>query len=75
MEKISEHLCEPLRKCLKDEDAYVRKTAAICVAKMYDMSPRLVEDQGFLDMLRDAVSDSNGMVKIFDFCRMIDRLD
>uniref|UniRef100_A0A2K5X0U6 Adaptor related protein complex 2 subunit beta 1 n=1 Tax=Macaca fascicularis TaxID=9541 RepID=A0A2K5X0U6_MACFA len=32
VDKITEYLCEPLRKCLKDEDPYVRKTAAVCVA-------------------------------------------
>jgi hypothetical protein len=51
-----------LRKCLKDEDPYVRKTAAVCVAKLHDINAQLVEDQGFLDMLRDLLSDSNPMV-------------
>jgi len=62
VDKITEHLCEPLRKCLKDEDPYVRKTAAVCVAKLYDINQQLVDDQGFLDMLRDLLSDSNPMV-------------
>ncbi|CAF4070851.1 unnamed protein product [Rotaria sp. Silwood2] len=62
VDKITEHLCEPLRKCLKDEDPYVRKTAAVCVAKLYDINQQLVFDQGFLDMLKDLLSDSNPMV-------------
>lgn len=62
VDKITEYLCEPLRKCLKDEDPYVRKTAAVCVAKLYDISSGLVEDQGFLDQLRELLSDSNPMV-------------
>ena len=62
VDKITEYLCEPLRKCLKDEDPYVRKTAAVCVAKLYDIEPGLVEDQGFLDALHDLLSDSNPMV-------------
>ncbi|XP_051175824.1 AP-1 complex subunit beta-1 isoform X2 [Leptopilina boulardi] len=62
VEKITEYLCEPLRKCLKDEDPYVRKTAAVCVAKLYDIKASLVEDQGFLDQLKDLLSDSNPMV-------------
>ena len=65
VDKITEHLCEPLRKCLKDEDPYVRKTAAVCVAKLYDINQQLVDDQGFLDMLRDLLSDSNPMVIVF----------
>lgn len=51
----------PLSKT-KDKDPYVRKTAAICVAKLYDMSPELVESQGFLDQLTQLLSDSNPTV-------------
>lgn len=67
VDKITEYLCEPLRKCLKDEDPYVRKTAAVCVAKLHDINAQLVEDQGFLDTLKDLISDSNPMVIIFCF--------
>jgi HEAT repeat protein len=66
VDKITEYLCEPLRKCLKDEDPYVRKTAAVCVAKLHDINAQLVEDQGFLDSLRDLLSDSNPMVNNWD---------
>ncbi|CAI5735450.1 unnamed protein product [Peronospora farinosa] len=62
VDRITEYLCEPLRRCLKDEDPYVRKTAAICVSKLYDINPDMVEVQGFLDMLRDLISDSNPTV-------------
>ena len=40
----------------QDEDPYVRKTAAMCVAKLHDINAELVEDRGFLDSLK--VSDS-----------------
>jgi AP-1 complex subunit beta-1 len=62
VEKITEYLCEPLSRCLKDEDPYVRKTAAVCVAKLFDISPELVEDRGFVDTLRDMISDANPTV-------------
>ncbi len=62
VEKITEYLREPLSRCLRDEDPYVRKTAAVCVAKLYDISPDLVEDRGFLDILRDLISDANPTV-------------
>ena len=62
VEKITEYLCEPLNRCLKDEDPYVRKTAAVCVAKLHDISPELVEDRGFIDTLRDLISDANPTV-------------
>jgi AP-1 complex subunit beta-1 len=40
----------------------VRKTAAICVAKLYDINAELVEDRGFLEALKDLISDNNPMV-------------
>lgn len=36
---ITEYLFDPLKAAIKDEDSYVRKTAAICIAKLYDVSP------------------------------------
>ena len=42
----------------QDDDPYVRKTAAVCVAKLYDIAPELVEDRGFLDTLRVCVMTS-----------------
>lgn len=62
VEKISEYLCTPLRQGLKDEDPYVRKTSAMCVAKLHDINPTLVEEQGFLPSLRNLINDSNPMV-------------
>ena len=62
VEKITEYLCEPLSRCLKDEDPYVRKTAAVCTAKLYDISPDLVEERGFLDTLHELISDPNPTV-------------
>lgn len=46
----------------QDDDPYVRKTAAICVAKLYDINAELVEDRGFLESLKDLISDNNPMV-------------
>lgn len=60
--RITEYLCQPLHKCLRDTDPYVRKTAAICVAKLHEISPELVETQGFLDALTDLLSDGKPMV-------------
>jgi len=74
VDKITEYLCEPLRKCLKDEDPYVRKTAAVCVAKLHDINAQLVEDQGFLDTLKDLISDSNPMVIILCFLYLVQQM-
>eukprot|EP00285_Hemiselmis_virescens_P003022 CAMPEP_0173411922 /NCGR_PEP_ID=MMETSP1356-20130122/78300_1 /TAXON_ID=77927 ORGANISM="Hemiselmis virescens, Strain PCC157" /NCGR_SAMPLE_ID=MMETSP1356 /ASSEMBLY_ACC=CAM_ASM_000847 /LENGTH=489 /DNA_ID=CAMNT_0014373745 /DNA_START=35 /DNA_END=1500 /DNA_ORIENTATION=- len=62
VEQITEYLTTPLAKALKDEDPYVRKTACMCVCKLYDISPELVRDQGFIDSLRDLIADPNPMV-------------
>merc|ERR1719437_393174 len=62
VDRITEYLCEPLRKALRDDDPYVRKTAAVCVAKLYDIAPDLVVERGFLDTLHDLISDSNPSV-------------
>lgn len=51
VERVTEYLADPLRQSLHDSDPYVRKTAAIAVAKMYDTNPQLVEDQGFVFVL------------------------
>ena len=37
---------------MQDDDPYVRKTAVVCVAKLYDIAPDLVEDRGFLETLQ-----------------------
>jgi len=62
VDRITEYLCEPLARALRDEDPYVRKTAAVCVAKLYDIAPSLVEERGFLETLHDLISDSNPSV-------------
>lgn len=60
--RITDYLAEPLSRALRDTDPYVKKTAALCVAKLYDINAELVEEQGFLDELRNMISDSNAMV-------------
>jgi len=46
VDRIVEHLVEPLARGLADRDPYVRKTAALCVAKMFDINRELVEEHG-----------------------------
>ena len=36
--------------------------AAIYVAKLYDINAELVEDKGFLESLKDLISDNNPMM-------------
>ncbi|KAJ8878672.1 hypothetical protein PR048_019257 [Dryococelus australis] len=42
LDVMPDHLGEPLYKALHDQDDYVRKTAAICVAKLHAMSPEAI---------------------------------
>lgn len=51
-----------MKKALKDDDPYVRKTAAICVAKLFDLSPATTIDNGLITILQDMLGDRNPMV-------------
>lgn len=62
VERIVDYLCEPLHRTLKDDSPYVRKTAVLCVAKLFDISPDLVDENGFLDILKGMLADGNPMV-------------
>ncbi|KAJ1643893.1 beta-adaptin [Coemansia erecta] len=62
VQEVLDYLCDPLRKCLKDPSPYVRKTAAMCVAKVFDLNASVAEENGFVESVREALSDSNSMV-------------
>ena len=62
VDRITEYLCEPLAKALQDKHPYVRKTAAVCTAKLYDINAELVEEQGFMESLRNLIADPNPVV-------------
>ncbi|KAK3670645.1 beta-adaptin [Recurvomyces mirabilis] len=62
VEKMVDYMEEPLRKTLKDESPYVRKTAALCVAKLFDLNPALCIENGFVETLQEMIGDSNPMV-------------
>jgi vesicle coat complex subunit len=46
--QVIEYLIDPLRQSLSDEDSYVRKTGVLCVAKIYDSFPELIEENNFI---------------------------
>lgn len=62
IERITEYLCESLKDCLNDDDPYVKKTAALAVAKLYQTSPRLVKDHSFIKTLQNMLLDGNAIV-------------
>jgi AP-1 complex subunit beta-1 len=62
VEKMVDYMEEPLRKTLRDESPYVRKTAAICVAKLFDLNAPMCLENGFLETLQELLGDPNPMV-------------
>ena len=63
LEAVAEYLMDPVRRCCRDSDPYVRKTAAISVAKLHAIAPQIVEEQGFIEILQtELIADSNPMV-------------
>jgi AP-1 complex subunit beta-1 len=62
VDKMVDYMEEPLRKTLRDESPYVRKTAAICVAKLFDLNPSMCLENGFLETLQEMIGDPNPMV-------------
>ena len=51
IEEMLEYLLGPLADAMNDENDYVRKTAAMCVAKVYEINPEKIEKLGILDRL------------------------
>ncbi|KAK8050466.1 AP-2 complex subunit beta [Apiospora phragmitis] len=62
VDKMVDYMEEPLRKTLRDESPYVRKTAAICVAKLFDLNPTMCIENGFIEILQELIGDPNPMV-------------
>jgi AP-1 complex subunit beta-1 len=62
VDTILDYLCDPLKDSMNDEDPYVRKTAVMCVAKLYEINQQRVEDYKFIEKLEEMISDGNGMV-------------
>ena len=62
VEAIMDYLCDPLRDSMNDEDPYVRKTAAVCVSKLFEINASRVDDYKFIEKLEEMLSDGNGMV-------------
>ncbi|KAH6676490.1 adaptin N terminal region-domain-containing protein [Halenospora varia] len=52
----------PTKNLLRDADPYVRKTAAFCVAKLYDHDRHLVENSDLIDRLNSMLRDDNPTV-------------
>ncbi|KAF3206520.1 hypothetical protein TWF191_001414 [Orbilia oligospora] len=62
----------PLRIRLRDPDPYVRKTAAFCVAKLYDHDRDLVEGSDLIDKLNGLLQDDNPTVVTSALAALLD---
>ena len=62
IEFVLEILQEPLKKALSDDDPYLSKTAAVCIARLFASSPETVINAGFLNYLRDLLQSKNPTV-------------
>ena len=51
-----------VKRVLSDNDPYVRKTAAFCVAKLYDHDRRMVEQSDLIERLNTLLRDDNPTV-------------
>lgn len=51
-----------VKHMLRDTDPYVRKTAAYCVAKLYDHDKGMVEQSDLIDRLNSLLRDDNPTV-------------
>lgn len=45
---INAYLGEPLKEALVDPEPYVRMTAALCIPKVFEISPDIIENQGLI---------------------------
>ena len=62
VKEIVEYLIEPLKEALNDEDPYVRKTAVLCVCKLFDSYPELIEELDLVRVVQSMLADDNTMV-------------
>lgn len=62
IKEIIEYLREPLMSSIKDPDAYVWKSAVLCIAKLYDTNPQFAKEEKFLEILLMSLKDPNIMV-------------
>jgi AP-2 complex subunit beta-1 len=62
VKEFVERTIQPLKQLMSDNDPYVRKTSAFCVAKLYDHDKHLVERSDLIDRLNRMLKDENPTV-------------
>lgn len=60
---LNDYLINPLKEGLNDPNPYVRKTAVLCVPKVFEITPELVIENGLIEELdKIKEKDMNSMV-------------
>lgn len=54
---INTYLAEPLKDSLNDPEPYVRMTAALCIPKVYEVTPDIIENQGLITALQNMLTN------------------
>lgn len=62
--QLNEYLIAPLKEGLKDENPYVRKTAVMCVPKVYEISPQLIDRENIVDVLQELFNNDDNMMVV-----------
>ena len=69
-----ESLIVPLKRLLQDQDPYVRKTAAIAVAKLHGHDRTAIEQTALINGLKELLLDTNttvvanALISLLDIC-------
>ncbi|KAI9655448.1 MAG: hypothetical protein M1831_004865 [Alyxoria varia] len=72
VKEFVEATIQPVQRLLKDDDPYVRKTAAITVAKLYDHDRHLIERSDLIDRLNSMLRDGNPTVVSSALAALVD---
>ncbi|KAG4304369.1 hypothetical protein PORY_002079 [Pneumocystis oryctolagi] len=62
IKEFTDSMVIPLYQLLSDSDPYVRKTGAICVAKLYYINKSIVEENNLIEELKKKLYDTNSIV-------------
>ena len=62
--QLNEYLITPLKEGLKDENPYVRKTAVMCVPKVYEISPELIDRENVVSILQELFDNDDNMMVV-----------
>jgi AP-2 complex subunit beta-1 len=66
VKEYAENLVQTLQQLLEDPDPYVRKTAALSVAKLHCHDRKLIETNSLVKGVRDLLRDPNPTVMLLD---------